>query len=87
MLFRSENQNDNKRYDLINITVNDYFENSIEGFWTYEIYEQLDDADLSVENKNKVESGLMYLHPTDTYEPSKYNDQSTHLHLACISTQ
>ena len=74
--FVSSNQSNTKRYDWIYLTVNDFFANSIEGFWTYDIYEQESDSDISITGKHKVETGLMYLHPADTYEPIKYDEQS-----------
>ena len=73
--FVSANQSNTERYDYIYLTVNDYFENSEEGFWTYDIYEQEDSSNTDIEGKHKVETGLMYLHPADTFEPIKYDEQ------------
>ena len=74
--FVTSNQSNTKRYDWIYLTVNDYFENSVDGFWTYDIYEQEDSSDTSITGKNKVENGLMYLHPAEAYEPTKYSEQT-----------
>jgi hypothetical protein len=73
--FVSTNQNNTARCDFIELTVNDFFADSETGFWTYNIYEQEDPADTTITGKHKVESGLMYLHPADTYEPIEYNEQ------------
>lgn len=73
--FVAMNESNQTRYDYIDLTVNDYFENSEEGFWTYDIYEQSSPNGTSPTGKNKVETGLMYLHPADTYEPIKYDEQ------------
>lgn len=70
-----ENQSNSERYDFIDISVDDYFANSETGFWTYDIYEQVDPSGTSPIGKNKVETGLMYLHPADTFEPIKYDEQ------------
>ena len=69
------NQSQTKRYDYFELIVNDHFENAETGFWTYDIYEQLDDEDTTTTGKNKVETGLMYLHPADTFTPIEYNEQ------------
>ena len=74
--FIASNQSISKRYDFIYLEVNNYFSNELEGFWTYDIYEQETDTGTSIVGKNKVETGLMYLHPADTYEPIKYDEQS-----------
>lgn len=74
--FVSDNQSNTKRYDWVYLTVNDYFENELEGFWTYDIYEQTSGSDITTTGKNKVETGLMYLHPAETYTPTKYDEQS-----------
>jgi len=73
--FVSTNQNNNARYDYIELVVNDYFANSETGFWTYDIYEQEDPSDTTITGKHRVETGLMYLHPTDTFTPIEYNEQ------------
>lgn len=69
------NESTSDRYDYFNLIVNDQFEDSETGFWTYDIYEQSSPSGLSPTGKNKVETGLMYLHPADTYEPIKYDEQ------------
>ena len=74
--FVIENESITKRYDYFELDVNDHFENAIEGFWTYDIYEQNTSSGTSTTGKNKVETGLMYLHPADVYEPIKYDEQS-----------
>lgn len=73
--FVSTNQSNTDRYDYIELTVNDYFTDSETGFWTYDIYEQEDPSDTTTTGKHKVETGLMYLHPADTYQPIEYNEQ------------
>jgi hypothetical protein len=65
-----------KRFDFFYLEVNEYFENYDEGFWTYDIYEQATNTGTSIAGKHKVETGLMYLHPADSYEPIKYDEQS-----------
>jgi hypothetical protein len=73
--FVSTNQNNNARYDYIELVVDDYFANSETGFWTYDIYEQEDPSDTDIIGKHRVETGLMYLHPADTFTPIEYNEQ------------
>lgn len=73
--FIAANQSEVKRYDYTQQVVDDYFDNAVEGFWTYDIYEQATNSGMEIENKNKVETGLMYLHPADTYQPIEYNEQ------------
>jgi hypothetical protein len=73
--FVSTNQNNNARYDYIELVVDDYFANSETGFWTYDIYEQEDPSDTTITGKHRVETGLMYLHPADTFTPIEYNEQ------------
>jgi hypothetical protein len=70
-----ENLSNSTRYDMIDISVTDYFEESETGFWTYDIYEQTSPSDTTTTGKNKVETGLMYLHPADTYNPIEYDEQ------------
>ena len=70
-----ENLSNSSRYDMIDISVADYFEDSETGFWTYDIYEQTSPSDTTTAGKNKVETGLMYLHPAETYEPIQYDEQ------------
>lgn len=70
------NQSDTLRYDVFELTVNDYFETAETGFWTYDVYEQSDDVNLDVTGLNKVETGYMFLNPAITFEPTKYNNQS-----------
>jgi hypothetical protein len=69
------NESDTKRYDYFTMIVDDYFSDSETGFWTYDIYEQETDSGLSPIGKNKVETGLMYLHPADTFTPIEYDEQ------------
>jgi len=70
-----ENQSNSLRYDMIEMSVADYFEDSETGFWTYDIYEQATDSGTSITGKHKVETGLMYLHPADTFAPIEYDEQ------------
>ena len=74
--FVATNTSDTKRYDIFELTVDDHFENELEGFWTYDIYEQTSSSDTTTTGKNKVETGLMYLHPAESYTPTKYDEQS-----------
>ena len=74
--FVTTNTSDTKRYDTFELTVDDHFENELEGFWTYDIYEQTSSSDTTTTGKNKVETGLMYLHPAESYTPTKYDEQS-----------
>ena len=73
--FVVSNLSTTKRYDYFTLEVNDYFEDSETGFWTYDIYEQATNSGTSITGKHKVETGLMYLHPADTFTPIEYNEQ------------
>ena len=73
--FIATNESTSERYDYFTLIVNDQFEDSETGFWTYDIYEQASPTGTSTTGKNKVETGLMYLHPADTYSPIEYNEQ------------
>lgn len=73
--FIAQNQSDSKRYDYTQQVVDDYFADSETGFWTYDIYEQATNQGMDIEGKHKVETGLMYLHPVDTFTPIEYNEQ------------
>ena len=73
--FIATNESTSARYDYFNLIVNDQFEDTETGFWTYDIYEQSTPSGTSTIGKNKVETGLMYLHPADTYEPIQYDEQ------------
>lgn len=73
--FVATNLSTSKRYDYFSLAVNAHFANSETGFWTYDIYEQASSSGTNPAGKNKVETGLMYLHPADTYEPIKYDEQ------------
>lgn len=73
--FIATNESTSARYDYFSLIVNDQFEDSETGFWTYDIYEQSTPNGTSPTGKNKVETGLMYLHPADTYNPIEYDEQ------------
>lgn len=73
--FITMNESTSARYDYFSLIVNDQFEDSETGFWTYDIYEQSTPNGTSPTGKNKVETGLMYLHPVDTYNPIEYDEQ------------
>jgi hypothetical protein len=73
--FVATNESDTKRYDYFMLIVDDQFGDSETGFWTYDIYEQESSAGTNPEGKHKVETGLMYLHPVDTFTPIEYNEQ------------
>lgn len=74
--FVVENESLTARYDAVTFDVNDYFENSETGFWTYQVYETDDDTVTSPTGLNMVESGFMYLNPASPFEPIKYDEQS-----------
>lgn len=73
--FVTTNASTSARYDYFSLVVNTHFANAETGFWTYDIYEQASSSGTSPVGKNKVETGLMYLHPADTYEPMQYDEQ------------
>ena len=50
------NESTSDRYDYFSLIVNDQFEDSETGFWTYDIYEQSSPSGLSPAGKNKVET-------------------------------
>ena len=70
-----ENESLTARYDSATFDVNDYFENSDTGFWTYEVYETNNLNATNETGLNKVEDGYMYLNPATAFEPIKYNEQ------------
>ena len=70
------NESNTKRYDVYELNVNDYFENSESGFWKYEIYEQDNDSNLDIDGLHLVENGFMYLNDETSFERIKYNKQS-----------
>ena len=74
--FVGTNESLTARYDAVTFDVNDYFEDSETGFWTYNIYEQLSNSNLSPIGLNKVEDGYMYLNPATEFVPIKYDEQS-----------
>jgi len=74
--FVATNSSTTLRYDSYSFDVNDYFENSETGFWTYEIYEQTSSTNLNQSGLNKVENGYMYLNSAIVFEPVIYNEQS-----------
>lgn len=73
--FITANQSTSPRYDYTQQAVDDYFADSETGFWTYDIYEQATNSGMDIAGKNKVETGLMYLHPADTFTPIEYDEQ------------
>lgn len=54
------------RFQKVSIVVNTYFANKTTGFYEYSIF---DDTDV------KVETGLMYLHPSTNFAPTEYTEQ------------
>lgn len=70
------NESSTTRYDVYELVVNDYLENSESGFYTYQIYEQDNDTNLNIDGLHLVESGYMYLNDETTFEPIKYSEQS-----------
>ena len=64
------------RYDKFSLVVNTRFATSEEGFWTYQVYEQASSTNTNISGLNNVENGYMYLHPSTTFAPTEYNEQS-----------
>lgn len=62
-----------ERYQSASIVVNTYFQNEVEGFWTYAIYGTATFG--GTPNSPVLETGLMYLKPATNYEPTKYDEQ------------
>ena len=71
--YTSDNTSLFDRYQQFDINTN-AFENENTGFWTYEI-KQWDENNAEPVGP-VLESGFMYLNPTDTFEPTKYDEQN-----------
>lgn len=71
--FVSSNISTFERYQQFEIDTTAEFYGAETGFYTYEIYQ----ADPITEQPigTVLESGYMYLNPTDNYEPTKYDEQ------------
>jgi hypothetical protein len=63
------------RYNKFSLVVNSQFATSEEGFWTYNVYEQVSSTNTNISGLNNVENGYMYLHPATAFTPSEYNEQ------------
>jgi hypothetical protein len=61
-----------ERFDYITININDYFANANDGFWTYQIYEQVNSSNTDTTGLNMVENGLMKLAPEVPFAPTVY---------------
>lgn len=61
-----QNTSTSLRWERVSIVVNTYFANKTTGFYEYTIFD---------EDNNKVETGLMYLHPSTEFAPTEYNEQ------------
>jgi hypothetical protein len=64
------------RYDKFSLVTNSRFNGAEEGFWTYNVYEQASSTNTNISGLNNVENGYMYLHPSTTFAPTEYNEQS-----------
>jgi hypothetical protein len=65
-----------QRFDYITIDINTYFSDAEQGFWTYNIYEQLSSTNTDSTGLNMVEQGLMKLDPATTFTPTIYTGNS-----------
>jgi hypothetical protein len=74
--FVATNTSTTLRYNKFSLVTNSSFNNAEEGFWTYQVYEQASSSNTNISGLNNVENGYMYLHPTTTFAPTEYNDQS-----------
>jgi hypothetical protein len=69
------NESTTLRYDVFELDVDQYFEDSETGFWTYQVYEQASSSNLNPTGLNEVENGYMYLNSAIVFEPTSYNEQ------------
>lgn len=54
------------RYNKFSIVTNTYFGSSLNGQWTYDIYEQVSTSNTNPAGLNKLESGIMMLNQAAT---------------------
>jgi hypothetical protein len=73
--FVATNESTTLRFDVFELEVNNYFEDSETGFWTYQIFEQASSSNLNPTGLNEVENGYMYLNSAIVFEPTTYNEQ------------
>ena len=73
--FVATNESTTLRYDVFELDVDQYFEDSETGFWTYQVYEQASSSNLNPAGLNEVENGYMYLNSAITFEPTTYDEQ------------
>jgi hypothetical protein len=66
------------RFNEFSITTNTYFSSSLEGQYTYEVYEQASTSNTNVSGLNKLETGIMWLSgSTITYNQYTTTDTYT----------
>ena len=76
VIFDTTNESSTTRYDKVVFTVNDYFESSTTGFYSYSIREFTGNYPISPTYGVVVETGYMYLNPAADFAPTEYADQS-----------
>ncbi len=54
------------RYNKFSIVTNTYFGSSLNGQWTYDVYEQVSTSNTNPAGLNKLESGIMMLNQAAT---------------------
>lgn len=54
------------RYNKFSIVTNTYFGSSLNGQWTYDVYEQTSSSNLNPAGLNQLESGIMMLNQAST---------------------
>lgn len=54
------------RYNKFQIVTNTYFGSSLNGQWTYDVYEQVSSSNTNPAGLNKLESGIMMLNQAAT---------------------
>jgi len=54
------------RYNKFSIVTNTYFGSSLNGQWTYDVYEQTSTSNTNPAGLNKLESGIMMLNQAST---------------------
>ncbi len=68
------NSSTSLRYDKCVVTVNDYFEDEDEGFWTYQVKSRI--SATGTIGSAVLETGYMYLRPSTEFSPTEYADQN-----------
>jgi len=54
------------RYNKFSIVTNTYFGSSLNGQWTYDVYEQVSSSNINPAGLNQLESGIMMLNQAST---------------------